>query len=140
MARLLTWAPKIEKINLGLDHDFKRLAMSAMIEWPLQELLPATTMHHLNSLKLRRVNTTLHSLFRVVEAHRETLLHLRFQEVFMVHGTWSMAVSHLRQYFLPKLELFKLISCGYVQGDEVDVLDYVLQNTDEDPLLGRPDL
>lgn len=126
---MIASATDIEEIvfkEIDLNHRGSRPSLTAMI--------PTYPLRNLRVLEVYNYQTTLRALTDFFRHHRRSLVNVELESVRIVDSDWSIALVRLREIDFACLELFTLHCCDE-QEEQLGVQDYILKESDEDPLV-----
>ena len=102
----------------------------------MQSVMPPRGLAMVKKLSLSHYQTTAVALSDFFRRHRHTIVHVYFDFVGITGSDWSTALVQLRNLHFSRLETF-VLSCCDDQANDLQVQDYILRKTDEDPIVAR---
>ena len=122
-------APEIETVVVELID-----VVYGMPKPCLTATFPTYPLKRLRVFKISDFKTTVSALTTFFRHHRRSLVEVKLEGVDIEHSDWSSALLQLRTIKFCSLKLFALSGCDSSESD-LEVQDYILRETDEDPLL-----
>lgn len=127
---LMQCVGRLEVLSLGylgadiLDPPFEKPT--------LDRVVPSHVLNGIRELNIDSYETSTVVLYDLFHRNRYTIVKVVFSSVTITGSHWLAALEHLRTLDFPRLEVFYLSFCFYVEED-LEVQDYILKKTNDDP-------
>ncbi len=100
----------------------------------LDSVMPSASLSNVKELRLRQFDTTIVALCDFFRRNSCNIVKVDFVSVGITGSNWSTALVQLRTIEFSRLEVFTLNYCKWDE-ESLQVQDYILKKTDEDPLM-----
>lgn len=132
LCSLMESAPYLETITLDEISSY----LFSDLRPAIDSVLPYHGLQKLKKLILNHYQTSVVSLSDFFRRHGNIIAHVHFDFVAITGVDWSTALVQLRTLPFPQLETFMLSYCDKEEAD-LQVQDYILEKTDDDPIVAR---
>ena len=122
-------------INQSLSLRSITIEMDGGVDWvSLEAMLPISVLLHLRKVDMTDFEASMHGMVRFLASYAKTLKDVHFVYAKILDGKWHRVLSQLRPTSFERLKSFILLKCENDWDGGVKCHDYLLHNTDENPM------